>query len=277
MPGLPITGSADGAGWSVRVGTSRLMQTNVTVLRSGGEALVVDAPYFPDELAELPALAAGAAVRLFATHSHFDHLLARFAFPGVPLVIGIPTARALADDPARPPADLLAEDSRTYVHRDRPLAFGSLDAVHLPGWIGLGPYDLDLIEAAGHTADGAALWFGEARILCCGDYLSDVEIPLLSAAGSPAAYRTTLERLAPYLEGARLVVPGHGSACTGARALARLHEDVAYLDALAAGDADQSLPAGRDTPRQREIHRANLERHGSTAKKATAARRAKKR
>jgi glyoxylase-like metal-dependent hydrolase (beta-lactamase superfamily II) len=262
MPGLPITASIDGAGWSVRVGTSRLMQTSVTVLRSGREALVVDAPYFPDELAGLPALTAGANVRLFATHSHFDHLMARYAFPSVALVVGTPTVRALAGDPGRPLAELLAEDSRCYVRRDRPLSFGTLDAVNLPGQVELGPYDLELIEAPGHTADGTALWFAEARVLCCGDYLSDVEIPLLSEAGSLEDYRATLERLATHLPLARLVVPGHGSACTGAQALTRLREDLSYLDAMPAGSPRQPLPAGRDTPRQREIHRANLKRHG---------------
>jgi hypothetical protein len=36
--------------------TSRMWQTNATALRSGNEALLFDAPFFPDELEALPAL-----------------------------------------------------------------------------------------------------------------------------------------------------------------------------------------------------------------------------
>ncbi|MEA2309434.1 MAG: hypothetical protein QOI65_1720, partial [Thermoleophilaceae bacterium] len=36
--------------------TSRFWQTTCTVMRSGGEAFVIDSPYFPDELELLPML-----------------------------------------------------------------------------------------------------------------------------------------------------------------------------------------------------------------------------
>ncbi len=36
--------------------TSRMWQTTATALRAGGEALLIDSPYFPDELEALPAL-----------------------------------------------------------------------------------------------------------------------------------------------------------------------------------------------------------------------------
>lgn len=243
------------------VSTSRMLQTNVTVLTHGEDVLVVDAPYFPDELRALASSVRGTAVRLFATHSHYDHLLARLAFPAAPLLVGMPTARALAGDPERPSEDLRADDARHYVDREEPLRFGAMQGVPVPGEVDLGGEWVDLVEAPGHTEDGTALWAPWAGLLCCGDYLSDVEIPLLSAAGSLPAYRETLERLRPLAAEAATVVPGHGSACDARTALRRLEEDLAYLEALEAGDPDQPLPAGRDTARQREIHRANIERH----------------
>lgn len=246
----------------VAITTSRFMQTNVTVIGHSGETLVIDAPYFPDELRALREGVGGGPVRLFATHSHFDHLLARLAFPAAPMLVGMPTARALAADPEKPLQEMAEEDGRTYVARDEPLRFGAMQGVPVPGEVEVGGEWVDLLPAPGHTADGCALWAPWAGLLCCGDYLSDVEIPLLSAAGSPEAYRETLERLRPYVEAAATVVPGHGSPCDGRRALRRLEEDLAYLDAFAAGAPDQPLPAGRDSARQREIHRANLKRHG---------------
>lgn len=267
MTALPVTASRTGPGWSIRVVTSRLMQTNCTLVAVGADVLVVDAPYFPDELAALPALAGAGRVQLLATHSHFDHLMARYAFPDAPLLIAAATAAELARDPARPLKDLEAEDSRTYVRRGRPLVFGALRGVRVPGWVEIGERDGELLAAPGHTADGTALWLEWAGVLCCGDYLSDVEIPLVSRAGSPSDYRQTLERLAPLARKAQLVVPGHGSPCDGAEADRRLQADLAYLESLAADDRDQPLPAGRQTPRQREIHRANLQRHGPRARR----------
>jgi glyoxylase-like metal-dependent hydrolase (beta-lactamase superfamily II) len=242
------------------VTTSRMLQTNATVLWHGADTLIVDAPYFPDELTGLRASVVG-RVRLFATHSHYDHLLARLAFPEAVLLVGMDTAQALASDPERPLADLAADDARHYVRREQPLRFGAMQGEPVPGEVEVGGEWAELVPAAGHTGDGAALWAPWAGLLCCGDYLSDVEIPLLSGAGSLIGYRATLERLRPLVEQAATVVPGHGAPCDGRRALRRLEADLAYLDGLAANDPDQPLPPGRDSARQREIHKANLKRH----------------
>lgn len=258
MTALIPCAELDGQSWLVRVYASRYLRTNVTVISRAGSALVIDAPYFPDELDALPAATAGTVVRLFATHSHFDHLLGRLAFGQATLLVGMGTARALAKAPAQPLVDLAAEDARTYVRRPVPLRFGALQGVPVPGRLELGAEEVELIEAAGHTGDGTALWVEWAGLLCCGDYMSDFEIPLISRAGSLAGYRDTLERLEPIVGQARLVVPGHGTPVPGDQALARLREDLDYLDSLPQADTRSPLPRTRDTPRQREIHRANL-------------------
>ena len=64
--------------------TSLLWQTNAIALRAGGEAMLIDSPYFPDELELLPGVLAQSGFEpnaLLATHGDFDHLLARLAFP----------------------------------------------------------------------------------------------------------------------------------------------------------------------------------------------------
>ncbi|MGE5636719.1 MAG: MBL fold metallo-hydrolase, partial [Nocardioidaceae bacterium] len=64
--------------------TSRIWQTTCTALRAGGEAMLIDSPYFPDELEALPGLLAQSGFEpdaLLATHADFDHLLGRLAFP----------------------------------------------------------------------------------------------------------------------------------------------------------------------------------------------------
>ena len=86
-------------------------------------------------------------------------------------------------------------------------------------------------------------------MLVCGDYLSPVEIPMLSDGGSRDAYLATLERLRPLVEQADWVVPGHGAPIDGARALAILREDVAYLTDWELPLARRTARSGRSTPR----------------------------
>jgi glyoxylase-like metal-dependent hydrolase (beta-lactamase superfamily II) len=91
-----------------------------------------------------------------------------------------------------------------------------------------------------------------------GDYLSNVEIPMVEAGLGD--YRATLARLAPLVESAATIVPGHGAAHTRDEALRILDDDVDYLDALERGEEKPALPKGRDSREQQRIHAENLAR-----------------
>jgi glyoxylase-like metal-dependent hydrolase (beta-lactamase superfamily II) len=243
--------------------TSRMWQTNAVALRGGGEAMLVDSPYFPDELEALPALLAGAGFEpdaLLATHADFDHLLGRLAFPGLALGLGEPSVERLHREPGAAQRELRDHDARFYVERTAPLALGQVQTLPVPGSVELGDREIELYPAEGHTADGTALFARWCGVLCPGDYLSGVEIPIISAGGSPDDYRTTLARLAPLVEAAETVVPGHGAPHDRERALRVLDEDVEYLDALERGEERPRLPDGRDTSFQRRIHSENRAR-----------------
>lgn len=240
----------------VLVATSRVYQTTATAIRSGDEGFLVDSPIYPDELDALPAILerAGFTVSgLLATHGDWDHLLGRLAFPGAALGVGETTAARLTGEPGEAQRQLRTFDEEHYVERDKPLSLGSVQALPVPGHVGLGAHDLEVHPADGHTADGMALWAEWAGVLVCGDYLSPVEIPMLSPSGSRDAYLATLERLRPYVERAAWVVPGHGVPIDGARALAILNEDAKYLTTW-------ELPLARRTATQRKIDAENRER-----------------
>jgi glyoxylase-like metal-dependent hydrolase (beta-lactamase superfamily II) len=158
------------------------------------------------------------------------------------------------------------------------LGLGSLQGLPVPGRLSIGSQggsggeggigEIELYPADGHTGDGVAYWIPWASVLVCGDYLSPVEIPMISveSGGSLAAYRETLMRFAPLVGRAELVVPGHGAPLKGAQAQAVLAEDVAYLDALLLGcdpAAEVTLPQGRRSTAQKQIHAANLAAVGS--------------
>jgi len=241
---------------------SRVWRTAAVLVRRGGEAFLIDSPVFPDELELLPSLLEQARFPfsgLLATHGDWDHLLGRLAFPGSSLGVAETTAARLRAHPGGVQRELRDFDERNYLARPAPLALGSLDALPVPGYCGLGDGELELHPADGHTIDGMAIWIPWARVLVCGDYLSPVEIPLPEA--SIDGYRATLQRLEPLLEQADHVVAGHGGALDRATARRLLDEDRRYLEALADDDASAAaLPPGRRDGEQRRLHAANVAR-----------------
>jgi glyoxylase-like metal-dependent hydrolase (beta-lactamase superfamily II) len=241
---------------------SRVWRTTATVVRSGSEAFVIDSPVFPDELELLPALLEQAGFPfsgLIATHGDWDHLLGRLAFPDASLGVGETTAARLRAQPGVAQRQLRDFDERHYLTRPAPLALGSVEALPVPGYCGLGERELELHPADGHTIDGMAIWIPWAEILICGDYLSPVEIPTPEA--SIDAYLATLARLEPLVDQAAYVVPGHGGPIDASAALALLREDRDYLERLREGRAVGSdLPPGRRDAEQRRLHDANTAR-----------------
>jgi glyoxylase-like metal-dependent hydrolase (beta-lactamase superfamily II) len=254
--------------------TSRMWQTNAVALRAGAErsgaagargrsaseAMLIDSPYFPDELEALPGVLAGAGFEpdaLLATHADFDHLLGRLAFPGLALGLGEPSVERLHREPGAAQRELRGHDAEFYVERAAPLALGQVQTLPVPGSVELGDRELELHPAEGHTTDGMAILARWCGLLCPGDYLSGVEIPMVR---SLADYRATLGRLAPLVEAAETVVPGHGPVHDRERALRILDEDAGYLDALERGEERPVLPDGRATEAQRRIHAENLSR-----------------
>ncbi|GMA23063.1 hypothetical protein GCM10025864_08220 [Luteimicrobium album] len=101
-----------------------------------------------------------------------------------------------------------------------------------------------------HAPGHAAVWLSGARVLLAGDMLSDVELPLPFDPDDLPAYLAGLDRLAPYVARARVVVPGHGRPTSDGAA--RLDADRRYLDALLAGRAPED--PRRANPGMAEVH-----------------------
>jgi glyoxylase-like metal-dependent hydrolase (beta-lactamase superfamily II) len=239
--------------------TSAFWQTNAIALRSGEEAMLIDSPYLPNELDALPGVLAGAGFEpdgLLATHADFDHLLGRIAYPGMTLGLCESSVERLHRTPGEAQRALRQYDDEFYVIRTAPLALGQVQGLPVPGSVEIGDRELELHPAEGHTEDGMAIFDRQQGLPMVGDYLSDVEIPWIH--GSLADYRATLARLAPLVEQATTVVPGHGAPNDRDTTLCILEQDVDYLDALERGEL--KLPEGRDTKAQRGIHTENLER-----------------
>jgi glyoxylase-like metal-dependent hydrolase (beta-lactamase superfamily II) len=234
----------------VLVLTSNLWQTNAVAIRSGGEAMLIDSLYFPDELELVPEVLRRSGFELaglLATHADWDHLLGRLAFPGASLGVAESTALRLRAEPGAAQRELRKADDEHYAARARPLALGSYQALPVPGKLELGDAELELHPTEGHTVDGMAIFARWCGVLVCGDYLSDVEIPTFT---DRALYRATLERLHTLVEAAEVVIPGHGSPQRRDDALRVLEQDLVYID-------EGRIPEERDTPVQRRAHQTN--------------------
>jgi glyoxylase-like metal-dependent hydrolase (beta-lactamase superfamily II) len=250
----------------VIVFVSDAWQTTCTAVRSGDEGFLIDSPVFPEELRALPDVLKQAEYPvsgLLATHGDWDHLLGRLAYPGAALGAAESTATRIGADMGDAQRRLRAFDDDHYVV-DRPrLQLGSVQSLPTPGRLGIGTdRELELHPADGHTADGTAYWLPWARVLVCGDYVSPVEIPMISEGGSVPAYRRTLARLVSLIAQAEWVIPGHGAPIPAQQANAVLVQDDAYLAGLAADPQAAALPRSRSTPSQKRIHESNVMRVG---------------
>lgn len=242
---------------------SGIWQTTCTIVRSGAEGFLIDSPILPEELSALPDLLEQTEFPLsglLCTHGDWDHLLGRLAFPQATLGAGEPTVRRLTDEPGAAARELRAFDDAWYVHRAS-LELGDPQALPVPGRLSLGDAsEIELHATPGHTADGTAFLIPWLEVLVCGDYLSPVEIPMIEPSGSAETYVETLQRLAPLVDAAQTIIPGHGSPLTHLEAYALLREDLSYVEALLAYGADAPLPETRNTAAQRKIHAVNAER-----------------
>ena len=166
------------------------------------------------------------------------------------------TAAYLTGEPGAPQRELREWDEENYVERPRPLSLGQVQALPVPGHVGVGEHELELHPADGHTADGMA------AVGAVGARARLRRLPV--ARRDPGALRERVARRLPGHAGAPAPAGRAGRvggaratarAIEGARAAAILDEDVRYL-------TDWELPLTRRTAAQRAVDAENRERAG---------------
>jgi len=232
----------------VLVRTSRIMQTNTTVVVASGRALLVDPAWLPDELAALADELRERGITVaegFATHAHYDHVLWHPEFGNVPRWASPRTAELARNERD----DLVAELGPEFTP-DLIDLMGRADA-------GTPAFDVELIVHDGHAPGHTAVWLPESRVLVAGDMLSDVELPLPFWPHDVAAYERALDLLEPYADAAHVVIPGHGN--VGADARARLDADRRYLAEMRrTGQSDDPRRANEGMDAEYELLREIL-------------------
>ena len=221
----------------VMVTTSRRMLTNSVVLTGGADALLIDPAWMPDELGALAAEIKHRGLGViggFATHAHHDHLLWHPGFGAAPRWASEKTANLALSERATLLNSLghaFPESLVDLMGRVRGVDT-SIPRESVPEG-----FQIELIIHDGHAPGHTALWLPEHRVLIAGDMLSDVELPLPFFPDDIPAYLGALDRLAPFVEQAEVVVPGHGN--IGTDPLARLDADRRYLEDMIARGASK--------------------------------------
>ncbi|WP_147918831.1 MBL fold metallo-hydrolase [Ruania zhangjianzhongii] len=240
----------------VLVFTSATMCTTSTLVTDGRRTLLVDPAWHADELARIADELAERALQVdlgWATHAHRDHVLWHPRFGEVPRLA---TPAAAADAAAHLSEIRIALESTVPAElRAYAGEVTAYDGVRLP-WSG--PV-AEVVAHHAHAPGHGGLWLPELRVLIVGDMLSEQEIPLCSETGI-AAYGAGLNRLAPYVAQARVLIPGHGvPALTGTAddPVSRLAADRVYLDALTAGGPVTDLRLDRASEWLLGEHAAN--------------------
>jgi glyoxylase-like metal-dependent hydrolase (beta-lactamase superfamily II) len=220
---------------------SALWQTSSLLLVGDGDAVVVDPCISAAEVARIAGRAAELGTRVshvLVTHADWDHVCGIAGFPDATATMGPRTAEIVAGGTL---PELLAARAAAYglelegePRVDRVLEPGVAHQV--------GPFVVETIALAGHTADGTGYRIRELDLLAVGDHLSAVEFPF---ASSTSEYRATLERLLELLrdDPPATVVPGHGPSLSAAEAVRIAEADLSYLRALR--DAVATAPDDR--------------------------------
>jgi hydroxyacylglutathione hydrolase len=210
---------------------SALWETTALALHAGGQAVLVDPGVSAPEIAAIAAdvAARGLEVRgLLITHGDWDHVCGISAFPGVPAIMSRGAAERIASGQAAEEVVRHgAEEGLSWEGGPR------ADLVFDPGEaLQVGPFTIETMALAGHTACGAGYRVRDLGLLVVGDYLSVIEFPFVYV--SSAAYRATLTALLTEMERdpVELVTPGHGRALNGTEAREIARDDLDYLHAL---------------------------------------------
>jgi len=219
----------------VYVATAGMYTTTTTVVAGDdGGCLLIDPAVTVADLAALAAWLSGRGLRpvaAWSTHPHWDHLLWSNALGAAPRYA---TARAVAAV-ARDEARLIGAVEEEAPGHDLSL-FARVEPLigHEIDWPG--PRALIYAHDA-HAPGHGAVFLPDSGVLVTGDMCSDVEIPLLDleSADPFRGYREGLALLAD-VPCVRVVVPGHGHVARDHEFHRRIAADLAYLDAVQAGD-----------------------------------------
>ncbi|WP_290780411.1 MBL fold metallo-hydrolase [Exiguobacterium sp. UBA5002] len=243
----------------VTIYQSTLMKTTSTLIETPDCLIVVDPGWLPDEIAtirrDVEIVRRERPLYVVYTHAHFDHILGAYAFTDAIVIASKPFI-----DVDRQEALQAVQDFNDEFYIDSPVLFPDVThVIHESETIlTIGQTKLIFFLTPGHEATHLSFIVMPLHLLVCGDYASDVEIPLIEHDSSE--YLTTLELLESFIYEyeVKLLIPGHGHICdVRTEMIERLHQSYDYILALRAGKESDWAPSWQTTPFMKRLHEKN--------------------
>ncbi len=176
-------------------------------MRAGGEGFVIDSPVYPDELDALPSVLEQAGFPVSACWPRTPTGTTCSAGSRSPTLslglCGDVSAARWRPSPGAAQRSLRDFDQEHYVEQRRAAgARPRCSRCRSPaGWRSARPASSSsCIRPTGHTADGAAYVIPWLEVLVCGDYLSPVEIPMISDGRLGRGLPGHADRMRPLVE-----------------------------------------------------------------------------
>lgn len=246
--------------------TSKWYAMNSGVVKDGQDVYIVDPGVSLDEVQLIYRQAYSSSnsnVMVLYTHGDFDHIVGSQSFSNATHV-----GSKMLMDPNFYESKL---SEWRNAHEESPFEIPKPFVLQLDQGISSNTsytHSIGRIEAfaaKGHTLDSVVYHFVNHNILFVGDYLSDVDIPIIE--GSVEGYANTLIKIMKlYKKSKPLIVPGHGTLIQEDSIMNHRYErDMAYIELLRSNDRvglNQWLKHNNfDDNASHNYHLENLKRH----------------
>ncbi len=195
--------------------SSRFVEAKYGIIFGARAALIVDVPYYDDELRAVAAFVAAnerAPDRIQLTHGHGDHVLGAAVFGGAEVFAHALTPAVINDHLTRWAAGRTVSPAELFARALIPTVLASGEIVH-----DLGCVRARVFAAPGHSPDGQSVLIEEYGVLFAGDTATTGILPATEWGNSRVLEAS--QRMLARIE-IDTLVPGHGEVIVG-RAPAR--------------------------------------------------------
>ncbi len=255
---------------------SALYRTTTSLIKLHDGLLLVDPNWLPGEIAFIknymkdnyPNL----KLHLLFTHSDYDHIIGYSAFKESISYGSLAFASLRKKDESL--QSIINFYTTYYIESEYPIEYPNLNTIITQNGqvLNIGGLSVHFFLAPGHTDDGLFAIIPELGIWIAGDYLSNIEIPMVD--GSFSDYMETLEKMTDIYSRfptVNILVPGHGDTATNREEISRrIQNDTIYMSYF---KTHQNLTDTRNekyiynlintysnNPQMMEIHTANVKK-----------------
>ncbi|MGB4960122.1 MAG: MBL fold metallo-hydrolase [Saprospiraceae bacterium] len=260
----------------ITVFESSLYRTTSSVIRLNNSILVVDPNWLPIEVDFIASYCDSHypdfPVFLLFTHSDYDHIIGYKKFHKAKVIASIYFVNQTSKDKII--HQINEFDDEYYIQRDYPIVYPEADfVIQVDGdKLCIDHIELTFYHAHGHNNDGMIVCIPELYLMIAGDYLSNIEIPMID--DNRYDYTDTLEKFIHIVQehpNIHMMIAGHGDlAINRGEIIRRLQNDKKYLKILEEC-MDQTNPTDKsevyshlslytDNPNMLKIHRRNIEK-----------------